>query len=232
ADERAGVLRRDGAGGSAGLHPDPRHRARAPLRGGLVAHRARPRLRAHLHPPDRRPGARHRRGGRSGPVVRGGAAGPARAGGGGVQLGRGGPLAGHHHRRAGGRPGPGNGRQPHHRRRRRPMTDHPTTPSTSTFIDAEVPSRRALVVRGGWEGHQPVEATDMFIPYLEENGFEVRIEGSPAVYADAEYMATVDLIVQCVTMSSIEREQFEGLRAAIEAGTGMAGWHGGIADSY
>src|SRR5699024_10685937 len=62
--------------------------------------------------------------------------------------------------------------------------------------------------------------------------FEVRIEDSPAIYADAEYMATVDLIVQCTTMSTIERPQFEGLRAAIEAGTGMAGWHGGIADSY
>ena len=60
----------------------------------------------------------------------------------------------------------------------------------------------------------------------------MRIEDSPAVYADAEYMATVDLIVQCNTISTIERPQFEGLRAAIEAGTGMAGWHGGIADSY
>jgi len=92
--------------------------------------------------------------------------------------------------------------------------------------------RTCLVVRGGWDGHQPVEATDMFLPYLRQQGFEVRIEDSPAIYADAEYMATVDLIVQCTTMSTIERPQFEGLRAAIEAGTGMAGWHGGIADSY
>lgn len=35
-----------------------------------------------------------------------------------------------------------------------------------------------------------------------------------------------------MTMSTIERPQFEGLRTAIENGTGMAGWHGGIADSY
>ena len=45
-------------------------------------------------------------------------------------------------------------------------------------------------------------------------------------------MAATDLIVQCMTMSTIEKGQFEGLRAAIEAGTGFAGWHGGIADSY
>jgi type 1 glutamine amidotransferase len=45
-------------------------------------------------------------------------------------------------------------------------------------------------------------------------------------------MATVDLIVQCNTMATIEHLPLQGLRAAIQAGTGMAGWHGGIADSY
>ena len=33
-------------------------------------------------------------------------------------------------------------------------------------------------------------------------------------------------------MSTIEPDAFHGLRAAVEAGTGLAGWHGGIADSY
>jgi type 1 glutamine amidotransferase len=92
--------------------------------------------------------------------------------------------------------------------------------------------KTALVVRGGWDGHQPVQATDMFIPHLQENGFSVQVEESPKVYADADRMAGVDLVVQCMTMSTIEREEFEGLRAAVEAGTGLAGWHGGIADSY
>jgi type 1 glutamine amidotransferase len=92
--------------------------------------------------------------------------------------------------------------------------------------------KRALVVRGGWPGHQPIEATDLFIPHLEEHGYEVRIEESPTVYADSAYMLGVDLIMQCMTMSTIERDEFEGLRAAVEAGTGLAGWHGGIADSY
>jgi type 1 glutamine amidotransferase len=93
-------------------------------------------------------------------------------------------------------------------------------------------TKNALIVRGGWDGHQPVEATELFIPYLRENGFDVRIEENTAVYADAEYMAGVDLIVQCNTMTTIEPEEFKGLRAAVESGTGLAGWHGGIADSY
>src|SRR5437660_10891530 len=45
-------------------------------------------------------------------------------------------------------------------------------------------------------------------------------------------MVTVDLTVKCNTLATIGRKQLQGLRSAIEAGTGMAGWHGGIADSY
>ncbi|MBU4464581.1 MAG: ThuA domain-containing protein [Actinobacteria bacterium] len=93
-------------------------------------------------------------------------------------------------------------------------------------------SRRALVVRGGWEGHHPVEATELFFPFLERSGFEVRVEESNEVYADHEVMAATDLVVQSVTMSDISREAFLGLRSAVERGTGLAGWHGGIADSY
>jgi type 1 glutamine amidotransferase len=92
--------------------------------------------------------------------------------------------------------------------------------------------KTALVVRGGWDGHQPVEATELFIPYLIKNGYEVRIEESPAVYADAAVMAEVDVIMQCMTMSTIEADECEGLRAAVASGVGLVGWHGGIADSY
>jgi type 1 glutamine amidotransferase len=96
-----------------------------------------------------------------------------------------------------------------------------------------VSERKALVVRGGWDGHQPVEATDLFIPFLEENGFEVRIEESNEIYTDEAVMDQTDLVLQLVTMSTISKEALAGLRRAVEqGGTGMAGWHGGIADSY
>jgi len=93
-------------------------------------------------------------------------------------------------------------------------------------------SRRALIVRGGWAGHQPVETTDLFVPFLEQNGYDVRIEESPEIYADAAAMAETDLIVQSVTMSEISGAAVQGLRDAVLAGTGLAGWHGGIVDSY
>ena len=93
-------------------------------------------------------------------------------------------------------------------------------------------TRRALVVRGGWQGHHPVAATDLFLPFLREHDFEVAIHDSPDVYADAAEMAATDLIVQCVTMSTITDEQVQGLREAVQVGTGLTGWHGGIADSF
>lgn len=92
--------------------------------------------------------------------------------------------------------------------------------------------RRALIVRGGWDGHAPTEATELFVPHLEANGFTVERADSPAPYADADRMAGVDLIVQCVTMASITGDEFRGLDAAVRGGAGFAGWHGGIADSY
>jgi type 1 glutamine amidotransferase len=93
-------------------------------------------------------------------------------------------------------------------------------------------NRSALVVRGGWDGHHPIEATERFIPFLRESGFDVRVEESNEVYADEATMEATDLVLQLVTMSEISREALNGLRAAVERGLGLAGWHGGIADSY
>ena len=92
--------------------------------------------------------------------------------------------------------------------------------------------RRALIVRAGWHGHQPVETTNLFVPFLQEHGFDVRIEESSAVYADASVMDDIDLIVQANTMNTIEQDELTGLVSAVAGGAGLAGWHGGIADSY
>ncbi|MFD6419381.1 ThuA domain-containing protein [Streptomyces sp. NPDC060194] len=92
--------------------------------------------------------------------------------------------------------------------------------------------KRALVVRGGWEGHEPVRITDLFVPFLREHGFAVRTSQSLDVYADAELLAATDLVVQCWSMGEITPEQSAGLRDAVLAGTGLAGWHGGIVDAF
>jgi type 1 glutamine amidotransferase len=67
--------------------------------------------------------------------------------------------------------------------------------------------KSALVDRGGWGGHQPVEATEMFIPFLEESGFNVRVEESPAVFTENDFMDSVDLIVQTNTILRLKKKK-------------------------
>jgi type 1 glutamine amidotransferase len=93
-------------------------------------------------------------------------------------------------------------------------------------------TRRALVVRGGWEGHSPVAITDLFLPFLKDQGFAVETSDCLDAYTDAGLLAATDLIVQCWTMGEITGEQTKGLVRAVEAGTGFAGWHGGVLDSF
>ena len=92
--------------------------------------------------------------------------------------------------------------------------------------------KTALVVRGGWPGHVPVEASDRYAGELASLGYEVGVSDSLDSYLDADLLARTDLIVQCWTMGSISSAQVEGLTAAVRAGTGFAGWHGGIVDSF
>ncbi|HEX8631789.1 MAG TPA: ThuA domain-containing protein [Catenuloplanes sp.] len=92
--------------------------------------------------------------------------------------------------------------------------------------------RRALVVRGGWEGHVPVAATELFLPMLRGHGFTVDISETLDVYTDAARMAAADLVVQCWSMGQLTDAQAAGLAAAVRAGTGLAGWHGGIVAAF
>jgi uncharacterized protein len=93
-------------------------------------------------------------------------------------------------------------------------------------------SKSALVVWGGWEGHEPKQCVDIFAPYLREQGYDVEIATSLDVYLDERKLRALDLIVQVYTMSTITREQERGLLAAVKGGVGFGGWHGGMADAF
>lgn len=92
--------------------------------------------------------------------------------------------------------------------------------------------KKALFVVGGWEGHEPLACAKIFAPLLELAGFEVEISETLDSYLDKEKLATLDLIVPVWTMGTITSEQLKGLLTAVENGTGFAGWHGGMGDSF
>jgi type 1 glutamine amidotransferase len=89
-----------------------------------------------------------------------------------------------------------------------------------------------LFAYGGWEGHEPKQCVDVFAPILEGHGFEVQMSDTLDVYLDAERLKSLDLIVPVWTMSTISKEQEAGLLSAIGGGVNVAGWHGGMADSF
>jgi type 1 glutamine amidotransferase len=92
--------------------------------------------------------------------------------------------------------------------------------------------KSALFVCGGWEGHEPEKCAAIFAPYLEENGYEVEISTTLDSYLDTEKMSSLDLVVPIWTMGTITDEQEQGLEEAVKSGVGLAGWHGGMADSF
>jgi uncharacterized protein len=92
--------------------------------------------------------------------------------------------------------------------------------------------KKALMVWGGWEGHEPKQTVELFASLLRENKFEVDIRDSLAAYEDASSLQNYDLISPCVTMSTITEVQEKNLLEAIESGVGFAGWHGGTGDSF
>lgn len=91
---------------------------------------------------------------------------------------------------------------------------------------------RVLVVRGGWEGHFPVEGTELFIPFLRGQGYAVEVSDTLDAYADPERLRGLDLIVQCWSEGRLTGEQTDGLLAAVSGGVGFAGWHGGIISTF
>jgi type 1 glutamine amidotransferase len=96
----------------------------------------------------------------------------------------------------------------------------------------EKKSKNLLFVWGGWDGHQPKECMNLFLPWMEKQGFNIRVSDTLDAYLDKSYMKYVDIIVQTWTMGKISQEQEKGLLKTIKNGTGIAGWHGGLGDSF
>lgn len=92
--------------------------------------------------------------------------------------------------------------------------------------------KKALIVWGGWDGHEPKQCVDIFAPWLREKGFEVEIANTLDAYNDGAKLKGLNLIVQIFTMATISGTQEKNLEEAVKSGVSLAGWHGGLADSF
>lgn len=92
--------------------------------------------------------------------------------------------------------------------------------------------KRAMITWGGWAGHEPSQCAAIFEAVLREEGYDVEVYDTLDIYTDVAKMASYDLINPIWTMSTISKEQEKGLLETIKNGVGLAGWHGGMADSF
>ena len=91
--------------------------------------------------------------------------------------------------------------------------------------------KRALVVWGGMELHTPERGAHVVRDLLEAEGFAVTV--TPDYDAlGAEDVGLNDLVVPVITDGTLEPAKMKNLVTAIQAGTGLAGYHMGLATSF
>jgi type 1 glutamine amidotransferase len=92
--------------------------------------------------------------------------------------------------------------------------------------------RSALVVWGGWDGHQPKEVAQLLAESLGQHGFAVTVSDTLDAFLDTQKLQSLDLIVPVWTMGTITGEQERSLLTAVRSGVGIGGCHGGMCDSF
>ena len=90
----------------------------------------------------------------------------------------------------------------------------------------------ALIVWGGWEGHQPDKIAAISAAILREAGVAVTMAETLDVFDDADALRSYELIVPIWTMGELSREAATNVSEAVAAGTGLAGCHGGMCDAF
>ena len=92
--------------------------------------------------------------------------------------------------------------------------------------------KKALIVQGGWEGHEPVQSAEVFKSILEEDGYDVEVSDTLDAFLDGEKLLGLDLIIPHWTMGTITTEQLEPVMNAVSHGVGLAGCHAGMCDAF
>ena len=91
---------------------------------------------------------------------------------------------------------------------------------------------KALIVWGGWDGHEPLQVAEICASLLRDDGFQVDLSDTLDSLGDAASLKELDLIVPIWTMGRIEQEHATAVSEAVASGVGIAGCHGGMCDAF
>lgn len=90
--------------------------------------------------------------------------------------------------------------------------------------------KKALIVYGGWDGHDPEGVANVFSDILRQEGFDVTM--SDTLDAFLGDLCVYDLIVPVWTMGTLDPKAERNVCEAVANGTGIAGCHGGMCDAF
>src|SRR5690606_3308513 len=90
---------------------------------------------------------------------------------------------------------------------------------------------KALIVWGGWDGHQPDLVAEIFRREIVAMGGEAEVYHTLDVFVEKDLLA-YDLIIPIWTMGEITPPQVKAVTEAVAAGVGLAGCHGGMCDAF
>lgn len=93
--------------------------------------------------------------------------------------------------------------------------------------------KKAWIVKGGWDGHEPDKVSERFARILRNEGFEVTIFDSLSALENFDELKEIDLLVPAWTGGALNWEQnFCAANAVGRYGVGLAGCHGGMCDAF
>jgi uncharacterized protein len=92
--------------------------------------------------------------------------------------------------------------------------------------------KKALIVWGGWDGHEPEQVAEIFAAGLRRHGVDVTVSDTLDTLRDSALLQALDVVVPIWTMGHIEKDQLQPLLDAVAGGVGLAGCHGGMCDSF
>jgi type 1 glutamine amidotransferase len=91
--------------------------------------------------------------------------------------------------------------------------------------------RKAIIVWGGWQGHEPEQCANIVGELLREDGFEVEITADLGIFGSPT-LSKADLLVPVITGEKIDKAHAEALVKAVRGGLGLGGHHGALATSF
>ncbi len=92
--------------------------------------------------------------------------------------------------------------------------------------------KKALIIYGGWDGHEPEKMAQLTAQALNTAGYDVNLQASLDCLDDLPLLQACDLIIPIWTMGSLSDERQKNLCQAVREGSGLGGFHGGMADAF